>query len=91
LQLDIRGATIGPGSRVRLRPGARRTDAQDMFLDGLTATVEAIMRDVEDQDCLAVTIDDDPAREILRWQRRFHYFYPDEVDPLDGSQRSSST
>ena len=81
--IQIAGATVGPGSRVRLRPGSRRSDAQDMFLAGLSATVEAVMRDVEDRDCLAVTIDDDPAREILRWQRRFHYFYPDEIEPLE--------
>jgi len=41
------------------------------------------MRDVEDRDCLAVTLDDDPGAEILRWQRRFLYFHPDEVEPLD--------
>ncbi|HEX3904465.1 MAG TPA: hypothetical protein VH853_16625 [Polyangia bacterium] len=85
-QLQVGGVSVGPGTRVRLRPGARRTDAQDMFLDGLTATVEAVMRDVEDRDCLAVTIDDDPAREILRWQRRFHYFSPDEIEVLDSSE-----
>jgi len=83
LQIRVRGAVIGPGSRVRLRPGSRRTDAQDMFLDGMTATVEAIMRDVEQRDCLAVTLDDDPGADLLRWQRRFLYFLPDEVEPLD--------
>jgi hypothetical protein len=82
-QIVVQGATIVAGSRVRLRPGARRSDAQDMFLAGMTATVEAVMRDVEDRDCLAVTIDDDPATEVLRWHGRFHYFYPDEVEPLD--------
>ncbi|HEY7371602.1 MAG TPA: hypothetical protein VIF57_05435 [Polyangia bacterium] len=85
MQILIGGAAVGPGSRVRLRPGARRTDAQDMFLDGMAATVEAVMRDVEDRDCLAVTLDDDPGAEILRWQRRFLYFHPDEVEPLDAA------
>jgi hypothetical protein len=83
MQIRIGAATVGPGSRVRLRPGTRRTDAQDMFLDGMAATVEAVMRDVEDRDCLAVTLDDDPGAEIMRWQRRFLYFHPDEVEPLD--------
>jgi len=78
----VRGQWIGAGSRVRLQPGARRTDAQDMFLAGMTATVAAVMRDVEDQDCLAVTIDDDPAAELLRWHQRFHYFYPEEIEPV---------
>jgi hypothetical protein len=83
MQIQVGGAVIGPGSRVRLRPGARRTDAQDMFLDGMTATVEALVRDVEDRDCLAVTLDDDPGADLLRWQRRFLYFHPDEIEPLD--------
>ena len=80
------GVVIGPGSRVRLRPGARRTDAQDMFLEGLTATVEAVIRDTDNHDCLAVTVDDDPAVEIARWQRRFLYFRPDEVEPLASAE-----
>jgi hypothetical protein len=84
IAIQVSGLTIGPGTRVKLRPGRRRADAQDMFLEGLTATVEAVMRDVEDRDCLAVTLDDDPAQELLRWQRRFHYFYPEEVEPLAG-------
>jgi hypothetical protein len=83
MQIRVHGVAIGPGSRVRLRPGPRRTDAQDMFLAGLTATVEAVMRDVDDRDCLAVTVDDDPAVEIARWHRRFFYFQPDEVEPLE--------
>jgi len=86
LQIRVGGAVVGPGSRVRLRPGTRRTDAQDMFLDGMTATVEAIMRDVEQRDCLAVTLDDDPGADLLRWQRRFLYFLPDEVEPLDPTE-----
>ena len=81
-RIRVRGQWVSAGSRVRLRPGARRTDAQDMFLAGMTATVAVVMRDVEDQDCLAVTLDDDPAAELLRWHQRYHYFYPDEVEPV---------
>jgi hypothetical protein len=69
-----------PGARVRLRPGPRRTDAQDMFLHGMTATVEAIMQDVDGRECLAVTIDDDPATELYRAQGRYLFFYEDEVE-----------
>jgi hypothetical protein len=90
LQITVRGTVVGPGSRVRLRPGARRTDAQDMFLEGMIATVEAVVRDVEDRDCLAVTLDDDPAAELLRWQRRFLYFRPDEIEPLDAAADARS-
>jgi hypothetical protein len=80
--VSVGGIAVGPGSRVRLCPGPRRSDAQDMFLAGLTATVEAVMRDIEDRPWLAVTVDDDPATELYRQQRRFLYFYPDELEPL---------
>jgi hypothetical protein len=68
------------GARVRLRPGARRTDAQDMFLVGKLATVEKVLVDVEGRDCYAVTIDDDPARDLYRENGRYLYFYADELE-----------
>jgi hypothetical protein len=77
-----RRAAWAAGDRVRLRPGARRADVQDMFLDGQIATVEAVMADVEGRECLAVLVDADPATELLRWHGRHLYFYPDEVEAL---------
>jgi hypothetical protein len=71
------------GDRVRLRPGPRRTDAQDMFLDGMVATVRSVKRDVEGRLCLAVTVDDDPAADLHVEHGRFHYFYADEVEPVE--------
>jgi hypothetical protein len=71
-----------PGSRVRLRPGPRRTDAQDMFLAGRTATVHAVLHDVDGRSCLAVIVDGDPGAELHAWHGRYHYFYPDEIEPL---------
>jgi hypothetical protein len=71
---------VAAGTRVRLRPGARRTDAQDMFLVGKLATVEALFRDVDGRDCYAVTVDDDPARELFRANGRYLYFYADELE-----------
>jgi len=78
----IGGAQVAAGSRVLLRPGRRRTDAQDMFLDGRAATVREVKRDVDGRDCFAVTIDDDPAADLHCWHGRYHYFYADEVEPL---------
>jgi len=74
---------LARGSRVRLRPGRHRADAQDMFLDGRAATVDAVLTDVDDKQYLAVTLDDDPASELLQWHGRFLYFSPDEVEPLE--------
>lgn len=71
------------GARVVLRPGKRRTDAQDLLFAGCRATIQAVLRDVDDQEVLAVTIDDDPAAELHQWYGRFHYYYPDEVEPAE--------
>jgi hypothetical protein len=81
-ELQVGGAVVRAGTRVRLRPGARRTDAQDMFLSGMVATVQAVMADVDGQDCLAVTVDDDPATALFQMHGRALYFHPDEVEPL---------
>ena len=78
----IAGARVARGSRVRMRPGARRADAQDLFLAGRTALVEAVLFDVDGRAHLALLPDDDPDADIHRGQGRFLYFAPDEVEPL---------
>ncbi|MEO3973707.1 hypothetical protein [Streptomyces sp. CAU 1734] len=79
----IAGRPVGAGSRVLLRPGARRTDAQDLFLHGRTAQVEAVLHDVDSGVHLAVTVEGDPGADIRREQGRFLYFQPDELTPLE--------
>ncbi|MFD6171667.1 hypothetical protein [Streptomyces coeruleorubidus] len=79
----VDGVPLGGGSRVRLRPRGRGADAQDMFLDGRTAEVAAVFHDVDGSVHLAVTLDDDPASELHTWYGRFHYFRPDELEPLE--------
>ncbi|GAA2768186.1 hypothetical protein GCM10010103_72280 [Streptomyces paradoxus] len=78
----VDGVPLGGGSRVRLRPRGRGADAQDMFLAGRTAEVAAVFHDVDGSVHLAVTLDDDPAAELNHWYGRFHYFRPDELEPL---------
>jgi len=78
----VAGVNVAKGSRVRLRPGQRRADAQDMFLTDRLATVEAVFLDVDGNRHLAVTLDEDPAADLQRWHGRFLYFSPDEVAPL---------
>ena len=68
-----------------MQPGARRADAQDLFLAGREAIVEAVLQDVDGQVHLAVTPTDDPAAELQRNHGRFLYFAPDEVVPLEGA------
>ena len=78
----IAGVEVAKGSRVLLAPGLRRTDAQDMFLAGRTATVAAVLLDVDGNTHVAVTLDDDPGAEISAAHGRFRYFSPDELTPL---------
>ncbi|OIK27890.1 hypothetical protein VT52_009315 [Streptomyces malaysiense] len=78
----VAGVPVGAGSPVLLRPRTRGADAQDMFLAGRSATVAGVFHDVDGSVRLAVTVDDDPAAELHGWYGRFHYFRPDEVEPL---------
>jgi hypothetical protein len=82
----VAGQRIARGSRVVLRPGVpghsgRRADAQDMFLAGREAVVEAVLQDVDGAGYLAVSLADDPGADIQAAHGRFRYFAPDEVEP----------
>lgn len=77
----IRGHPISRGAVVRLHP-SRRADAHDLFYRDRTATVAAILHDVDGSVHVAVTIDDDPAAEINDMTGRFLYFAPEEIEPL---------
>jgi hypothetical protein len=77
----IGGQQVARGSLVRLRPGARRADAQDMFLAGRIAEVQAVLLDIEDRPYLAVALTDHPDPELSIAHGRFLYFMPDEVEP----------
>ncbi len=84
-KVPVDGTMVGAGDRVVLRPGKRRTDAQDLFMHGRAARVEAVLHDVDGGVHLAVTLEGDPGTEIRRAQGRFWYFQPDEVAPLEES------
>jgi hypothetical protein len=79
--VTISGQPVARGSRVRLRPGLRRADAQDMFLVGRIAEVQAVLYDVDDNPYLAVSLADQPDEDIRIAHGRFLYFMPDEVEP----------
>jgi hypothetical protein len=77
----IDGVAVARGATVRLRPGRHSADAQDMFLEGRNATVEAVLFDVDGGTHLAVALDD--LREGgYNPHGRFLYFAPDEVEPV---------
>jgi hypothetical protein len=77
----VAGVPVAKGAAVRLRPGARRADAQDMFLEGRTATVEAVLSDLDGAQHLAVSLDD-LIEDGFNPHGRYLYFAPDEVEPI---------
>jgi hypothetical protein len=87
----IDGVRVARGSKVRMRPGSRRADAQDLFLVGRTALVEAVLHDVDGQVHVAVSPDHDPVAELQRSHGRFLYFAPDEIEPIDPADPAAST
>ncbi len=79
--VTIGGQQIARGSMVRLQPGARRADAQDMFLVGRIAEVQAVLYDVGDRPYLAVSLAGQPDEDLRIAHGRFLYFAIDEVEP----------
>jgi len=84
--VTIGGRPIARGSLVRLRPGARRSDAQDMFLVGRIAEVQAVLHDVENNPYLAVSLAGQPDEDLRIAHGRFLYFMPDEVEPHEDGE-----
>jgi hypothetical protein len=85
----VAGIEVAKGSKVVLTPRLHGTDAQDMFLDGRTATVAAVLLDVDGNTHVAVTLDDDPGADLSLVQGRFQYFSPDEIVPLTAQSEQS--
>src|SRR5437763_834310 len=75
------------GDRVRLRPRGR-ADILDLALAGMTATVTAVEQDFDGRVYLAVTVDDDPGKDLgaLRQPGHRFFFAPAEVEPLSGAE-----
>jgi hypothetical protein len=90
--LLVEGVELRKGSRVLLwpRPGG---DIMDLALAGKVAFVEAIEQDYEDRIYIAVTLEDDPGRDLGEDRsilgHRF-FFSPEEVVPLDPENADES-
>ena len=85
--VHVGSAEVRAGDRVVLRPRAGG-DIMDLALAGKTAAVDSIEQDFEGRIYLAVTVDDDPGRDLgaLRQPGHRFFFSPEEVEPL--SERS---
>lgn len=84
--VTVGGTRIGAGSRVRLRPRSH-ADVFDMIADGRTAVVEAVEQDESGRIHLAVTLEDDPGRDLGEVRLPGHRFFyaPEDVEPLPDS------
>jgi len=80
----VKGVELEKGSRVLLwpRPGG---DIMDLALAGKAAFIEGIEQDYEDRIYIAVTLEDDPGRDLGEDRIPGHRFFfsPEEVEPLD--------
>ena len=85
--VTVGGIDIRRRSRVRLRP-RRRADAFDLVLDGKAAIVEEVVQSMDGGLQLAVTVEDDPGRDLGEDRQMGHRFFfaPDEVEPLDRAE-----
>jgi hypothetical protein len=81
--IDLGDVVLRRGARVRLRPRAGG-DILDLALAGKTATIESIEQDFENRVHIAVTVDDDPGKDLgeLRQPGHRFFFAPEEVEPL---------
>jgi hypothetical protein len=82
--LLVEGVELRKGSRVLLRPHPEG-DIMDLALAGKVAFIEAVEQDYEDRIHLAVTLEDDPGRDLGADRVLGHRFFfsPEEVVPLD--------
>ena len=80
----VRGVELAKGSRVLLWPRAGG-DIMDLALKGKVAFVEGIEQDYEDRIYIAVTLEDDPGRDLGEGRFLGHRFFfsPEEIEPLD--------
>ena len=80
----VKGVELKKGSRVLLwpHPGG---DIMDLALAGKAAFVEGIEQDYEDRIYIAVTLEDDPGRDLGGDRILGHRFFfsPEEIEPLD--------
>ncbi len=79
----VGNVTLKAGDRVLLRPRGR-ADILDLALDGKVATIASIEQDFEGRIYLAVTVDDDPGRDLGLAKQPGHRFFfgVEEVQPL---------
>ena len=82
--VNVGGVEVEKGSRVLLWPSSGG-DIMDIALKGKVAFVESIEQDYEDRIHIAVTLEEDPGRDMGEDRILGHRFFfsPEEIEPLD--------
>jgi hydrogenase maturation protease len=90
--VEVDGVEIRSRSRVLLRP-RRGGDVFDVALAGRAAVVEEVVQGMEGTIQLAVTVEDDPGRDLGEERQIGHRFFfsPEEVEPLPGLAPARTT
>ena len=80
----VEGVELRKGSKVLLWPRSGG-DIMDIALAGKAAFIEGIEQDYEDRIYIAVTLEDDPGRDLGedRFLGHRFFFSPEEIEPLD--------
>jgi hydrogenase maturation protease len=81
--VEIEGVELRRGSRVRLHPRRGGGDLFDLALADRIGMIDGIEQDMEGRVQLAVTVEDDPGRDLGERRQPGHRFFfsPDEVEP----------
>jgi hydrogenase maturation protease len=88
--VEVGGIAVRAGSVVRLEPRRTGGDIFEDALAGRTAVVHEVLQDLEGRVQLAVTVTDDPGRDLGELRRPGHRFFlaPDEVQPVEVAPRT---
>jgi hydrogenase maturation protease len=88
--IEVAGSELRRGSRVILRPGPG-ADVFDIALAGKSAVIDTIEESMEGAIQLAVTVEDDPGRDLGEQRQPGHRFFftPEEVEPLGEHEQSA--
>ena len=84
--VTIAGVEVAAGSRVQLYPRTR-ADIFDIALSGKAAVVQSIEQDFDGNIQIAVTVDDDPGRDLGELLQPGHRFFlsVEEIVPLESA------
>jgi hydrogenase maturation protease len=88
----VEGVELRRGSRVELAPRRGGGDVFDLALEGRSAVIDAIEEDTDGNLQIAVTVEDDPGRDLGAARQPGHRFFfsTEEILPLSGAAEGAA-